>query len=377
MKNFYCAAPWRGLHINPQGDVKTCCAGNDSMLGNLKNQSILEILNGPALGEIQASIKQGIAHKYCNNCVNAELFGLSERNWHNDVNLDFDPATAKINEHRPSIVDVRWNTTCNLSCNYCDEVASSKWADILKFPIASNTRKYYAEVCDYLDEHKEHIREVSLVGGEPLLLPENERLLEVIPKNCPISLITNLSIDLENNKIFKKLLTKNLVMWKVSFENLGPHFEYVRYGANWNTLEKNLQLLRTLRNIGHEESVHSVYSLYNATRLIEFVEWIKNLGLKINWQGLYRPDYLNPLFHNEPIRQIAMDQLDQVLARTDLTTVERTFLTQTRKNYNVPQEKNLTDKFLEYTSKLETDYHPGLLGHFAKLWPEIYNNIQF
>ena len=49
MNNFYCAAPWRGLHINVRGDVKTCCAGNPNMLGNLNNQRIEEILDGPKL----------------------------------------------------------------------------------------------------------------------------------------------------------------------------------------------------------------------------------------------------------------------------------------------------------------------------------------
>ena len=45
MSNFFCAAPWRGLHINPQGNVKTCCAGNPNMLGNLNTNTIEEILN--------------------------------------------------------------------------------------------------------------------------------------------------------------------------------------------------------------------------------------------------------------------------------------------------------------------------------------------
>ena len=62
MSNFYCAAPWRGLHINPRGNVKTCCAGNPNMLGNLNEHTIAEILNGDKLKEIRASIQAGIAH---------------------------------------------------------------------------------------------------------------------------------------------------------------------------------------------------------------------------------------------------------------------------------------------------------------------------
>jgi MoaA/NifB/PqqE/SkfB family radical SAM enzyme len=375
MNNFYCAAPWRGLHINPRGDVKTCCAGDGKMLGNLNNKTIIEIMASPALKEIRESIKQGIAHKYCDNCVKAEKFGLSERNWHNKISPEFDPSTADIDDYLPALIDVRWNTTCNLSCNYCDSYASSKWANIQKIPFVSGTRQYYTEVCEYLDQYKNNIKEVALVGGEPLLLPENERLLDVLLDTCPITLITNLSISLENNKVFKKLIQKSVVVWNVSFENLGPQFEYVRHGAQWSVLEKNLQTLRTLRGAGHWESMHSVYSLYNATCLAELVEWGKNLQYNFNWQGLFQPECLNPLFHNEPIRKIAMEQLDLVLARDDLTDNERIFLTQTRSNYNAPQEKNLTNEFLKYTTKLESEYHPDQQGKFAELWPEIYNNL--
>ena len=91
MTDFYCAAPWRGLHINPRGDVKTCCAGNPNMLGNLNQHGIIEILNSPQMKHIRSSLSQGQAHEYCSNCVNAERFGgRSERAWHNDVNADFD-----------------------------------------------------------------------------------------------------------------------------------------------------------------------------------------------------------------------------------------------------------------------------------------------
>jgi hypothetical protein len=41
---FIVPLPVRGLHINPRGDVKTCCAGDPNMLGNLNDQSIEQIL---------------------------------------------------------------------------------------------------------------------------------------------------------------------------------------------------------------------------------------------------------------------------------------------------------------------------------------------
>ena len=208
MDNFFCAAPWRGLHINPRGDVKTCCAGNPNMLGNLNSQSIEQILNSDLMAEIRQDLSQGKAHSYCSNCVKAERFGAnSERAWHNNVNPGFDYATAGDQYHYPVIVDVRWNTTCNLSCNYCGDFCSSKWAAIKGVPVKSGARPYYDQVCDFIEQHHAHIHEVALVGGEPLMLPENNRLLDVIPKDSIVTLITNVSVDLENNKIFQKLST--------------------------------------------------------------------------------------------------------------------------------------------------------------------------
>jgi hypothetical protein len=49
----------------PRGDVKTCCAGNPNMLGNLNSKKIEEILHGPVLQEIRSNLRQGQPHAYC------------------------------------------------------------------------------------------------------------------------------------------------------------------------------------------------------------------------------------------------------------------------------------------------------------------------
>ena len=125
----------------------------------------------------------------CHVTCSWEVFFISSLNWHNNVNPDFDYATAGDQYHYPVIVDVRWNTTCNFSCNYCDPSASSKWAQLKQVPFKSGSRPYYEQVCDFIEQHHAHIHEVALVGGEPLLLPENERLLDVIPDTAIVTLI--------------------------------------------------------------------------------------------------------------------------------------------------------------------------------------------
>ena len=371
MSNFYCAAPWRGLHINPRGDVKTCCAGDPNMLGNLNSASIEEILHGPVMQEIRQSIRNGEPHKYCYNCVQAERYGRSERDWHNNVSPEFDPTTATDTEHLPTLIDVRWNTTCNLSCNYCAEACSSKWASLKGIPVKSGARPYYESVCDYLDQHRDNIREVALVGGEPLLLPENDRLLDVIPQDCVVTLITNVAVDFASNRIVHKLLERSRVGWSLSFDNVGDRFEYVRHGAEWNQLITNLDVLRPLMRSGqHWGGIHAVYNIYNATRLVELTEFARERELTIHWQSLYQPECLDPQRLGPMVKQLALAEIDRLLAMNICLDSELQFFETVKSNIAAPRD-DLRSQLFEHTAQIEQQYHPQSQGQFARLWPEL------
>ena len=375
MSNFYCAAPWRGLHINPQGNVKTCCAGNPNMLGNLNASTIEEILNTDLMTEIRTSLAQGIPHEYCSNCVKAERFGAdSERAWHNRVNPNFDYAAAGDRYHYPVIFDVRWNTTCNLSCNYCGPSCSSKWAGIKNIPFRSGTRPYYEQVCEFLQQHGEHIHEVALVGGEPLLLPENDRLLDVIPESTIITLITNMSVDLTKNKIFKKLSQRRNVGWSMSFDNIGDRFEYVRHGADWKLLQDNLQTVKYLmKNNGHWGGIHAVYNIYSATQLCEFRQFAEDTGTTVLWQNLFYPDYLDPFQHGPEVADLATQEIERFNAMGMVTTpAERQFFDRVLTKYNQSEPNpGIQQKFRQHIHDNETVFHPDKAGEFARLWPEL------
>lgn len=375
MSNFYCAAPWRGLHINPQGDVKTCCAGNPNMLGNLNQNTIEQILNSDLMAEIRASLAQGEPHKYCSNCVKAERFGAdSERQWHNNVNPNFDYADAGDKYHYPVIVDVRWNTTCNLSCNYCGESCSSKWAGIKGIPFKSGARPYYDQVCDFIQQHHDHIHEVALVGGEPLLLPENNRLLDVIPKDAIVTLITNLSVDLENNKIFQKLAQRNRVGWSMSFDNIGPRLEYVRHGASWNLIKKNLATIKSLMQTqGHWGGIHAVYNVYNATRICEFRQFAYDLGTTVVWQNLFQPEHLDSFLHGPALAKLAITEIEKFYASGIATLQERQFFDQALQNYRrvIQAKPGIENLFKQHIHDIENRYHVTQAGKFVQLWPEL------
>lgn len=345
------------------------------MLGNLNNLDISQALNSAKAQEIRASLSQGQPHDYCSNCVKAERFGAeSERHWHNRLSPDIDYATAGNQYHYPVLVDVRWNTTCNLSCNYCDPSSSSKWAGLKQIPFKSQSRPYYEQVCDFLEQHQSHIHEVALVGGEPLLLPENERLLDVIPEDCVVTLITNMTQDLENNKIFKKLAKRKKVGWSMSFDNIGQHFEYVRHGGKWEILLENLQRVKELfATQGHWGGIHAVYNLYNATRLVEFKQFAQQQGLSITWMNLFGPVELDPFVHGPEVAQLAAQQIEILQEQNAFGPLEIGFFSQALVKYRSMNESSLSvrSKFRVFAHSIENNYHPDTKGQFAQLWPEL------
>ena len=374
MNNFYCAAPWRGLHINVRGDVKTCCAGNPNMLGNLNSQKIEEILDSDTLKEIRESLRQGIPHQqYCSGCIQRESQGGdSERSWHNSVNTEFDYINAGLKYEYPTIIDVRWNTTCNLSCNYCGPKDSSKWASLQKISVSSDTRHYYTQVCDFIEKHYDQVKEVAMVGGEPLLLPENERLLDVIPPDCIVTLITNLSNPLENNRIFKKLSQRSRVGWSISFDNLGDRFEYVRYGASWKLMLHNLDLVQDLmKNNGHWGGIPAVYNLYNATRLQEFKRFADERGLSIRWQNIGHP-VLNPRDYGKEIAGLVLQETQTVLDTCKVDDQEKELFNSiiTHCKTQTQSDIHALNKLKMFVDDIENKYHPDKAGEFARLWPE-------
>jgi organic radical activating enzyme len=225
-------------------------------------------------------------------------------------------------------------------------------------------------VCDYLAQHQEHIREVALVGGEPLLLPENERLLDVIPEDCIVTLITNGSVELDNNRIFQKLAQRKRVGWSISFDNIKERFEYVRYGSRWDLLLRNLDRIQELMATqGHWGGIHAVYNIYNATRLQEFHEFARSRDLTIHWQSLYQPECLDPSRLGADVMALCRSQIKMLLNADLCLENERVFFENVLSEQR--QGQDLGYQFEQHIVEIETKYHKNSQGQFARLWPEL------
>jgi hypothetical protein len=231
-------------------------------------------------------------------------------------------------------------------------------------------------VCDFLEKHHAHIHEVALVGGEPLLLPENDRLLDVIPQDAIVTLITNLNVDLDKNKIFQKLSKRNRVGWSMSFDNTNDRLEYVRHGASWQLIKENLDKVKQLMvTQGHWGGIHAVYNIYNATRICELRQFAEENTTTVLWQNLFLPGYLDPFLHGVKVATAAISEIERFYALGIATTAEKQFFDHALIRYRTRLGSNKISSidvaFKKHIQEIENIYHIDKAGEFVKLWPEL------
>lgn len=307
-KQIYCTAPWNGLTIRENGDVKTCCAGART-LGNLNFVSIREIENSLELKNIQQGMLDGTPdYENCKLCVDSEkISGYATlrdhyNRWYPDTND---------NQLFLKFIDIRWNNVCNLACMYCNSTFSSTWADRLPDNKKNQpVKQYQDELLSWILERASHVNEIMLVGGEPMLMKQNYELLRQLPKDCKISIITNLSYDLANNPALPFLLDRDpdKVNWNVSIENTGQKFEYVRTGSNWLQTKKNFELL--VKHWPNTVTLNMVYSVFSAFDIADTIKHFHYAGVKkFNLFNVNENEPISVFKMPSKVKKVALDQL--------------------------------------------------------------------
>lgn len=365
MKENYCSAVDAGLFVSVNGGVGLCCSG-EGFFGSVREEPVEQILNKQRFIQVRADLKNNRPNSYCSGCdrIEATAPGSSQRS---AFNFEFE----ETDERQLRMVDVRWSNVCNLSCRYCNTHDSSEWRRLRNLPIESVNRDYTESLLDLIDQNKNTIEIVYLLGGEPLMQKHNLRLLDILPKHVKIDILTNGSVNLVNNKVYEKLKDFKNTYWSLSFDNVGDRFEYVRAGANWLQLIDNIRILKqdfTTNNV----TFHPVYTLWNATRLKEFYEFAELSGnLRVNWQlGLPLVDPENDptdsflIFgHNKQVLDLALKEIDDL-------NIKDYFLEGVRNSLiNDIEDSTKGKRFLAWTSRMESFLPPK--HTFADLWPEL------
>ena len=367
----FCPAPWTSLNIDQAGEVSPCFHCVD-MIGNVKKNTIQEVITGPVVTGMKQAMARGEWAPGCSWCKRLEeTTGVSGRtvrraSAETQAAINTNPDFFKL-EH----LVVNWSNLCNLACVYCNPETSTAWQSIKKIPI-NHVKNEHADLIELARTQGHNIQGLSLGGGEPLLQKGLEQFLDHIdPAKVSVMITTNLSMNLETNAIYQRLRTWPNVGWMISFDNADQHkFEYVRPGASWSQFVSNIQIMK---RDGQKIQAHPAYSVYCALDLMEYYDFCAEQQLDIFWCEVNHPMDLDIRRQNLRLRQLAMEEIDRVVSKYQSQPQLSTDVLQryraTLADNSYLNNQDFVPNVLKWHKNIETTLNKTT--RFVDLWPAL------
>ena len=282
-----CPLPFAGAIVNTDGSVQ-CCSISQEYLGNVNKQSLQEILaTSPKLKQIRRDM---LDNKFPNNCRDCYLKeqhhkttnfdNISNRLYHIKILKD-SPFKLYKDEHKFELqqMDLRWRNTCNFACVYCDPTFSSVWAKFEGVPDRM-TNKSMDETFSFVKQNIKNLKTIYMAGGEPFLIKENLKIIDLIQKENPDLLLRiNTNLSILTPKIYKQLQLLKNVHWIVSAEATGKKFNYIRWPGNYQTLIQNI---KKIQQLPHKVSINMTWNLLCVSNIIDLIVEMLEKGIHPN-----------------------------------------------------------------------------------------------
>ena len=372
----FCASPWTFLNIDQTGRVMPCMHSGYE-LGNLKQNTVQEVLSGERMRELKQTMACGEWHNACSWCKQLEeTTGSSGRTVRQLDSLVAEKINNDIDYFGLEHMVVNWSNLCNLTCVYCNSETSTAWQSIKKIPI-NHVKNEHQDLIELAKTHGKNIQGLTLGGGEPLLQKGLVEFLSYLDsQKINVVVTTNLSVEIVNNPVYQTLKQWPNVTWMVSFDNADPvKFEYVRNGATWQQFEKNLD---TMIADGQNIQAHPAYSIYCALEVDKYYEFCQQKGIDLFWCELTYP--LNLDIRRQPLilRQLAVAEIDKVLAKWQsrsgfaLDTLERYRTTLLDNSYLFNSDYKIDT--LKWHKDIEQQLNKS--NTFEQLWPELVETLK-
>lgn len=368
----FCPAPWTMLNIDQTGNTSPCFSSS-KMLGNIKDNTIQEILTGPVRKELYENMAAGKWSEGCGWCKRLEeTTGESARtqmgaSTETLESIDADPENFFTLNH----FVINWSNLCNLACTYCNPETSTAWQSIKKIPI-NHVKNEHQDIIELVKTQGHNIQGLSLGGGEPLLQKGLVDFLDYLESDkVSVLVTTNLSVDITTNPVYQKLKSWKNVNWMISFDNANKEkFEYVRHGASWEMFKKNIAQMQA---DNQKVEAHPAYSVYAALDIMEYYDFCAENKLSLFWCELNHPEHLDIRRAPIALRKLAIAEIDRVVEKYK---EQRSLSTDTLERYKKTLEDNSylrrissPTNLLYWHRKIEEELNKT--NSFRDLWPTL------
>jgi organic radical activating enzyme len=291
--------------------------------GDLTTQPIEEIWNSDNMKNLRLQMIKGEEPEICNKCFDREkVTGESGRIYHN---RDFPEVIEIIPEiTKPDGTcttmdlkywDFRFSNLCNFKCRSCGPRYSSAWipdARAMGLPDIENLQPDNQDKVwsigqvgnklnyDFLKDQIHTVQRIYFAGGEPLLMDEHWKILEMLVENKRFDVKLAYNTNCSMLTYGKKNVMDYWAQWEwgkievwPSIDELGPRAELIRSGTVWHKVEKNLKDLTTLKNIILRPGI--TVGAWNVFRLPEIIRHLVDIGVIIPGSLQYKNFFINLL----------------------------------------------------------------------------------
>jgi MoaA/NifB/PqqE/SkfB family radical SAM enzyme len=333
ISKIFCNVPWREVHINADGTYHVCGAQPNKIYGtpaasiyNVFNMTIQEWMASEYQHIVRNDKLDGIADVLCNMCYHEDDLGSSSKRVKENLKdgistIDFyntfDKSKFENVIPRINSVHISLGNECNLACKMCTPMASSKIAaqDIRLGTFIGKARMNWTDdqqawehVTKYISE-LEDLQFVHLIGGEPLLNPRFEEMIDILmlagKTDIYLGFTTNGTVF--NESLMQKMKAFRHVDVGVSIECAGDLNELIRPGIKTQTVLDNTELYLKHRRQGHiYVTLRAVPSALSVHTLDDLFKWCIDRELDVVTNMLVRPAY-------QQIKQLPQDVKQRLL----------------------------------------------------------------
>lgn len=209
-------------------------------------------------------------------------------------------------QERPSHVEVRLGSKCNLRCRICAPEFSQLirkameqltqqgsmlpefYRENLKLSQSRDDQSWQVDYVEKILANSSSINSMYFAGGEPLITAAYQRLVDEVIKSGDaghISLTVNTNGTIATPYWLEAFEAFESVELYVSLDGIGPSVEYQRAGLSWPVVADNIQkFLNIDQNI--RVKIFPTLSILNIAEIGSLLSWYGEL------QGKHRPDSL-------------------------------------------------------------------------------------
>ena len=352
----FCVLPWLHRFVNLGGEVQLCCTAEEfdhSYIRQDSNQviNITDGLSDAQIGDtrhmrdIRLSMLRGDWPAACERCrLTEETGGCSRRqaeNRHFDRHIPWILENTDAQGHAPVRIrsrDYRLGNLCNLRCRMCHPRASKllmeEWNEVarprlrigpkLAVEYENMTWFHNQQLWDDFSAHCHDLEHLHFAGGEPLIIPEVLKALEIcveqgVASQIELTFNTNMTkIPSRHRELWPQFKSVNLLC---SIDAFGELNDYIRYPAKWIRLARNLDIIDQQHeelNLGRAtlSVTVQIYNIFHLHELIEYsherFSFIRSIP---NLVHLSIPDYFNIQHLPDDLKQKAIERLQALKER--------------------------------------------------------------